>query len=104
MVSIEPGRIRFTTIGPPTSRSVPTRTECFRFRRQGYTTYQQDQYIEPIIPLVGEDNILWGADYPHPDCIWPESRRHIEKNLGALPAHVRRKITCDNAVKLYHLR
>jgi len=74
------------------------------FRRQGYTTYQQDQYIEPIIPLVGEDNILWGADYPHPDCIWPESRRHIEKNLGALPAHVRRKITCDNVVKLYHLR
>jgi uncharacterized protein len=74
------------------------------FRRQGYTTYQQDQYIEPIIPLVGEDNILWGADYPHPDCIWPESRQHIEKNLGALPAHVRRKITCDNVVGLYHLR
>jgi predicted TIM-barrel fold metal-dependent hydrolase len=74
------------------------------FRRQGYTTYQQDQYIEPIIPLVGEDNILWGADYPHPDCIWPESRRHIENNLGALPAHVRRKIICDNVVELYHLR
>jgi predicted TIM-barrel fold metal-dependent hydrolase len=74
------------------------------FRRQGYTTYQQDQYIESIIPLVGEDNILWGADYPHPDCIWPESRRHIENNLGALPAHVRRKIICDNVVELYHLR
>jgi uncharacterized protein len=73
------------------------------FRRQGYTTYQQDQYIEPSIPLVGEDNIIWGADYPHPDCIWPESRQHIEKNLGALPERVRRKITCDNVVKLYHL-
>jgi uncharacterized protein len=74
------------------------------FRRQGYTTYQQDQYIEPIIPLVGEDNIIWGADYPHPDCIWPESRQHLEKNLGTLPERVRRKITCDNVVKLYHLR
>ena len=29
------------------------------FRRQGYVTYQQDQYLDPIIPLIGEDNIIW---------------------------------------------
>ncbi len=74
------------------------------FRRQGYTTYQQDQYMEPIIPLVGEDNIIWGADYPHPDCICPESRRTIEKNLGMIPERVRRKITSENVMKLYNLR
>jgi predicted TIM-barrel fold metal-dependent hydrolase len=74
------------------------------FRRQGYVTYQQDQFLEPIIPLVGEDNIIWGADYPHPDCVWPESRRHIETNLGMLPERVQRKITRENVVKLYNLR
>ena len=74
------------------------------FRRQGYTTYQQDQFMEPIIPLVGEDNIIWGADYPHPDCIWPESRRHIEANLGMVSERVRRKITSENVMKLYGLR
>jgi predicted TIM-barrel fold metal-dependent hydrolase len=73
------------------------------FRRQGYTTYQQDQYLEPIIPIVGEDNIIWGADYPHPDCIWPDSRRHLDKNLGGLPERVRRKITRENVATLYHL-
>jgi predicted TIM-barrel fold metal-dependent hydrolase len=74
------------------------------FRRQGYVTYQQDQYLEPIIPLIGEDNIIWGADYPHPDCIWPNSRSTLEKNLGGLPERVQRKITCDNAARLYNLR
>lgn len=74
------------------------------FRRNGYTTYQQDQYLEPIIPLVGEDNIIWGADYPHPDCIWPESRQHIEINLGSLSERVQRKITCENVIQLYNLR
>ena len=74
------------------------------FKRQGYVTYQQDQFLEPIIPLIGEDNIIWGADYPHPDCVWPESRRHIEKNLGKMSERVRRKITSDNVVKLYNLR
>lgn len=73
------------------------------FRRNGLTTYQQDQYIAPIIPLVGEDNIIWGADYPHPDCIWPVSQQHIKDNLGDLPERVRQKITSENAVKLYNL-
>jgi len=74
------------------------------FKRQGYVTYQQDQYMEPIIPLIGEDNIIWGADYPHPDCLWPDSRKFIEKNLGMLPESVRRKITSENVIKLYNLR
>jgi predicted TIM-barrel fold metal-dependent hydrolase len=74
------------------------------FKRQGYVTYQQDQYMEPIIPLIGEDNIIWGADYPHPDCLWPDSRKFIEKNLGMLSESVRRKITSENVVKLYNLR
>ena len=74
------------------------------FRRNGYTTYQQDQFIETIIPLVGEDNIIWGADYPHPDCVWPESRKHLDANLGALPERIRKKITRDNVVNLYNLR
>ena len=74
------------------------------FRRQGYTTYQQDRYLEPIIPLVGEDNIIWGADYPHPDCVWPESRRHLAANLGTLPERVRRKITSENVARLYGLQ
>ena len=74
------------------------------FKRQGYVTYQQDNHMEPIIPLVGEDNIIWGADYPHPDCIWPESRRTIEKNLGRISECVRRKITSENVMKLYNLK
>jgi predicted TIM-barrel fold metal-dependent hydrolase len=73
------------------------------FRRQGFVTYQQDQYLEPIVPLIGEDNIIWGADYPHPDCLWPESRKILEKNLSGFSESVRRKITCENVTRLYNL-
>jgi predicted TIM-barrel fold metal-dependent hydrolase len=73
------------------------------FRRQGYVTYQQDQYLEPIIPLIGEDNIIWGDDYPHPDCIRPNSRATLDKNLSGLSERVRRKITSENVTKLYDL-
>jgi hypothetical protein len=36
--------------------------------------------------------------------VWPDSRRHLEKNLGHLPERVQKKITYDNVVKLYNLR
>jgi len=73
------------------------------FRRQGYVTYQQDQYLEPIIPMIGEDNIIWGADYPHPDCIWPNSQATLDKNLAAVSPSVRRKLTSENVTRLYNL-
>src|SRR5437899_2819966 len=73
------------------------------FRRQGYVTYQQDKYLEPIVPLIGEDNIIWGADYPHPDCIWPNSRETLTKNLAGFSDSVQKKIVHDKVVKLYGL-
>ncbi len=73
------------------------------FRRQGYVTYQQDQFLGPIIPLIGEDNIIWGADYPHPDCIWPGSRATLDKNMVNISPDVRRKITSENVTRLYQL-
>jgi glutaconate CoA-transferase subunit A len=54
---------------------------------------------------ASQDNLpIWGADYPHPDCLWPESRRVLEKNLSRLPARGRRKITHDNVAALYNFR
>jgi predicted TIM-barrel fold metal-dependent hydrolase len=71
------------------------------WRRQGYTTYQHETTIADMIHLVGADNIIWGSDYPHPDGIWPDSLHVIEEDLGRVNADVRRKITCENAAKLY---
>ena len=73
------------------------------FRRQGYVTYQQDNFLEPIVPLIGEDTIMWGSDYPHPDSLWPDLHRALGEQLGAFSPNVRRKIVCDNATRLYRL-
>ena len=73
------------------------------WRRQGYSTFQDEHLSQETIQAVGETNILWGSDYPHADCIWPDSPEYIGRNLGHLDAGVRRKITCENAGKLYGL-
>ncbi|HEY0185198.1 MAG TPA: amidohydrolase family protein [Rhodopila sp.] len=73
------------------------------FRRQGYVTYQQDAFLEPIVPLIGEDRIMWGSDYPHPDCLWPDSHRILADNLAKFPESTQRKIVHDNVAALYDI-
>jgi hypothetical protein len=52
---------------------------------------------------IGEDNIMWGSDYPHPDGIWPDSQKWITADLGSVSPIVRCKIVCENAGRLYGL-
>ena len=56
-----------------------------------------------MLDELGEDNVMWGSDFPHPDGVWPDSTEVIERELGHLPAQMRRKIVCENAGRLYGL-
>ena len=71
------------------------------WRRQGHSTFQTDSILADMVDLVGEDNAIWGSDYPHPDGVWPDSQSTIEQDLGRLDERRRRKIICENAGKLY---
>ena len=71
--------------------------------RQGATSFQEEPAVGQMAHLIGEDNLVWGSDYPHPDGVWPDSRQIVEETLGHLDPAVLKKIVCDNAVKLYRM-
>jgi predicted TIM-barrel fold metal-dependent hydrolase len=71
--------------------------------RQGATTFQEEPEVGKMADLIGVNNLMWGSDYPHPDGVWPDSKSVIQKTLGNLDEESFRKITCDNAVKLYRM-
>ncbi len=71
------------------------------WRRQCFATYQTDPIGAKLVDDIGEDNIMWGSDFPHPDGVWPDSQQVIARELGGLPSAQRRKIVCDNAARLY---
>ncbi len=71
------------------------------WHRQCRATYQSDEIGLRLLDILGEDNIMWGSDFPHPDGVWPDSQAFIEKELGHLPAATRHKIVCANAARLY---
>ena len=73
------------------------------WHRQCYATYQTDPVGIKLLDDLGEDNVMWGNDYPHPDGVWPDSQEFIQRELGQLTEARRRKVICDNAAKLYGL-
>ncbi|WP_020694374.1 amidohydrolase family protein [Reyranella massiliensis] len=73
------------------------------WHRQFYATYQTDPVGVRLFDLLGVDNVMWGSDFPHPDGIWPDSQEFLDKELSGVGADVRRKVTRDNAIKLYQL-
>ena len=69
--------------------------------RQCRATYQSDPVGIRLIDLLGEDNVMWGSDFPHPDGVWPDSQEFIQRELGHIAEPIRRKIVCENAARLY---
>ena len=71
------------------------------WRRNCRATYQTDRVGINNIDYLGEDNVMWGSDFPHPDGVWPDSKEYIAKELAEVSDKVRHKIICANAAKLY---
>jgi predicted TIM-barrel fold metal-dependent hydrolase len=73
------------------------------WRRQCKATFQFDPIGTKLLDDMGVETVMWASDYPHTDGVWPESSKYIEEQFGHLPADVVRKITCENAGRLYGL-
>ncbi len=71
------------------------------WRRQCFAAYQSDETGLRLLDILGEDNIMWGSDFPHPDGVWPDSQAFIEKELSRLPQATRHKLVGGNAAKPY---
>ncbi len=71
------------------------------FKRQIWATFQEDYAAMSLIPFFGDGHLLWASDYPHPDSVWPHSREAIERQMSDLSPEMRRKLTHDNAARLY---
>jgi predicted TIM-barrel fold metal-dependent hydrolase len=51
---------------------------------------------------IGIDHLLLESDYPHQDGTWPDTQKVLHDQIGHFPADEIRKITWENASKLFH--
>ncbi len=73
------------------------------FRRQVYSCFWFEQTDLPrVIASVGEDNVMFETDFPHPTCLYPNSIA-LATGLQELNTEVRRKVLSTNAAQLYRI-
>jgi uncharacterized protein len=74
------------------------------FKRQIYATMWFERTNLPtLVDAVGEDNILFETDFPHPTCLYPDPVTSANENMKDLSPEVRAKILGGNAATLYRL-
>ena len=56
-----------------------------------------------LAPLVGEERIVWGSDYPHADSTFPGAVDELRKTIAPLPEATQRRILGGNGAALYGL-
>ena len=76
------------------------------FRDNWYATFWFETgrgHLQQLVDNVGEDNILFETDFPHPTCLYPDPLGAVEEQLATLRPETRRKIMGDNAIALYRI-
>jgi predicted TIM-barrel fold metal-dependent hydrolase len=76
------------------------------FKDHWYSTFWFEKNrgkVQELIDAVGEDNVLFETDFPHPTCLYPAPLQAISGKMALLRAETRRKVMGENAARLYRL-
>jgi uncharacterized protein len=76
------------------------------FKDHWHATYwfeRNSGNVQGLIDSVGEDNVLFSTDFPHPTCLYPAPLDAISDKMSTLRDSTRRKVLGENAAKLYRL-
>ena len=71
------------------------------WQRNMFVEFMEDDCGIRLRDVIGVDNMLWGNDFPHAESTWPKSREFLDRIFAGTPDEDRRKITADNAAKLF---
>jgi predicted TIM-barrel fold metal-dependent hydrolase len=52
---------------------------------------------------IGIDRMMWGSDFPHPPCPYPNTTQNVEKVLADMTPEERHMVAAGNAMKLYDI-
>jgi predicted TIM-barrel fold metal-dependent hydrolase len=71
------------------------------WQRNMFVEFMEDDCGIRLRDVIGVDNMLWGNDFPHAESTWPKSREFLDRIFAGAPDEDRRKITADNAARIF---
>lgn len=86
------------------TRGVLTMKPSEYFRRNMYACFWfEGRHLKATVEQLGEDNILFETDFPHPTCFYPNAYQRVQSAIEGLEPRVQRKLVSGNASRLYNI-
>jgi len=74
------------------------------FRRQIFACFWfETKAFRTALDVIGEDNIMFETDFPHPTCLYPKALDHAVHTLEGLTFETKRKLLSGNAARVYSI-
>ncbi len=67
-------------------------------------TFMRDLTAVAAKAVIPVESIMWGSDFPHLVCTWPNSKKVIEQHCQYLSQEEADKVFCNSAAKLYGIK
>ena len=74
------------------------------WQRNMFVEFMEDDLGVEMRDHIGVETMLWGSDFPHAESTWPRSQEYLDRIFAGVPEQDRRKITSENAAKLFGFR
>jgi predicted TIM-barrel fold metal-dependent hydrolase len=75
------------------------------FQRQLYACcWFERKHLVADIRRIGEDNIMFETDYPHPTCLYPDALKNLQGAIREMTRVEREKLFSRNAISVYGLQ
>jgi len=63
----------------------------------------KDPFASKFKDEIGVNCLMWGSDFPHPNCTFPETHNVLDQILSGFSADERRKIVAGNTQRVYDI-
>jgi uncharacterized protein len=73
------------------------------YLQQIYHGLIDDPFLDKVLDVIDPATIMWGSDFPHPRCTFPNTVKVVDRVLGHLDPKVRAGIAGLNAARFYNI-
>jgi predicted TIM-barrel fold metal-dependent hydrolase len=72
------------------------------YMQQIYHGLIDDPYLDKVLDVIDPKTIMWGSDFPHTRCTYPNTRQVIDRMFSGLDEAIRDDIVFGNCARFYN--
>ena len=65
--------------------------------------FVDDPLVKIAVDTIGTSKIMWGSDFPHARCTYPNSQQVVERTLADFGPEAKADMSFFNAARLYDI-